>query len=408
MILETVLLGQFLLNWLIELMIKGRKKSMKATTSNLLYQGWFIVLCGLGGLLLSFIGLPIGWMIGSLIFACLLSLWQPTKLGVNVKKGLNRSWFLIGQYLLGIELGRNVNMSVMTIFQENWITVVAVILTSILFSFGTGFLLYRFSRADKLTGLLATSPGGIATMPAIAEEVNANIGVVTAVQAMRVFLVVTIIPVVLFFIVNGSGYEGFMSNSVVESPIVVAGNPFIWTIPIMLAALVGAFIGKRIKLPAPWLIGSLLGVIIFESVSSNIVNNTVTFLWPHAIVVFGQILIGTSIGSRFRKSMFIGLKRIMIVSTIGTLLLIVAMYFCAYIVSTVTGISLVTSVLAFAPGGVVEMSTAAVSLHADSTFVVAVQTLRIILVILLLPSFIKFIHKREVAKKENAGTSIVG
>ena len=382
---------------------------MKASTSDLLYQIWFIVLCGLGGLLLSLIGLPIGWMIGSLIFACLLSLWQPKKLGVNVRKGLNRSWFLIGQYLLGIELGRNVNMSVMTIFQDNWITVVIVIFTSILFSFGTGFLLYRFSRADKLTGLLATSPGGIATMPSIAEEVNANIGVVTAVQAMRVFLVVTIIPVVLFFIVNGSETVGFTSNPVVESPIQAAGyQSFVWTIPIMLAAFVGAFIGKRIKLPAPWLIGSLLGVIIFESVSTTIVDNTFTFSWPHLIVVIGQILIGTSIGSRFRRSMFIGLKRIMIVSTIGTLLLIVAMYFCAYIVSSLTGISLVTSVLAFAPGGVVEMSTAAVSLHADSTFVVAVQTLRIIIVILLLPSFIKFIHKREMAKKENAGTSIVG
>lgn len=382
---------------------------MKASTSDLLYQIWFIVLCGLGGLLLSLIGLPIGWMIGSLIFACLLSLWQPKKLGVNVKKGLNRSWFLIGQYLLGIELGRNVNMTVMTIFQENWITVIVVISTSILFSFGTGLLLYRFSRTDKLTGLLATSPGGIATMPSIAEEVNANIGVVTAVQAMRVFLVVTIIPVVLFFIVNGSETVGFTSNPVVESPIQAAGYPsFVWTIPIMLAAFVGAFIGKRIKLPAPWLIGSLLGVIIFESVSTTIVDNTFTFSWPHLIVVIGQILIGTSIGSRFRRSMFIGLKRIMIVSTIGTLLLIVAMYFCAYIVSSLTGISLVTSVLAFAPGGVVEMSTAAVSLHADSTFVVAVQTLRIIIVILLLPSFIKFIHKREMAKKENAGTSIVG
>lgn len=381
---------------------------MEAKTSDLLFQGWFIILCGLGGLLLSLIGLPIGWMIGSLIFACLLSLWQPKKLGVNVKKGLNRNWFLFGQYLLGIELGRNVNMSVMTIFQENWITVIVVISTSILFSFGTGLLLYRFSRADKLTGLLATSPGGIATMPAIAEEVGANIGVVTAVQAMRVFLVVTIIPIVLFFIVNGSGIEGFTSNLVVDSPIQVAGNSFVWTIPIMLAAFVGAFIGKRIKLPAPWLIGSLLGVIIFESASSSIVDNAVTFFWPHTIVVIGQILIGTSIGSRFRKSMFIGLKRIMIVSTIGTLLLIVAMYFCAYIVSSFTGVSLVTSVLAFAPGGVVEMSTAAVSLHADSTFVVAVQTLRIIMVILLLPSFIKFIHKREVEKKANAGTSVVG
>ncbi len=381
---------------------------MKAKTTSFLYQVWFIVLCGLGGLLLSLLGLPIGWMIGSLIFACILALLQPRKLGVNLKKGLNRYWFQFGQFLLGIELGRNVNSSVMNIFQENWITVIIVILTSIFFSFGTGLLLYRYSRADKLTGLLATSPGGVATMPAIAEEVGANIGVVTAVQAMRVFLVVTIIPVVLFFIVNNNGTKEFVNTPIVENYIGVAGNPFIWTIPIMFAALIGTFIGKRIKIPAPWLIGSLLGVIIFESLFSNIVDKTLTFFWPHSLVVIGQILIGTSIGSRFQKSMFIGLKRVLAVSTIGTLLLIVAMFFCAYIVSVITGISLVTSVLAFAPAGVVEMSTAAVSLHADSTFVVAVQTLRIIMVLLLMPPFIKFMHKRQVAKKEKVGTSIVG
>ena len=44
------------------------------------------------------------------------------------------------------------------------------------------------------------------------------------------------------------------------------------------------------------------------------------------------------------------------------------------LVAEVTGITfLLTSVLAFAPGGVAEMATTAVVLHADSTFVVTVQ-----------------------------------
>lgn len=382
---------------------------MQAKTSVILVQGWFIFLCGIGGLLLSLLGISIGWMIGSLVVGCILSLSQPKRLGIRLKQGIDRRWFQFGQYLLGIELGRNVNMSVMSVFQDNWYTVFIVLFSSILFAIGTGVLLYRYSNVDALTGLLATAPGGIATMPTIAEEVNANIGVVSAVQAIRVFLVVTIIPLVLFLSVHGNG-QNSGTNVAVGDMIPFDWSQSIWTLPILLVALVGASLGKRVKLPAPWLIGSLIGVIIIETISTVFANKAVTFWWPHTIVVIGQILIGTSIGSRFQRSMFLGLKRILIVSTIGTLLLIMAMFFCAYIVSVITGISLITSVLAFAPGGVVEMSTAAMLLHADSTFVVAVQTLRIIIVILLLPPLIKVIHQRysENKSREKVSRSSIG
>ncbi|HHY73215.1 MAG TPA: AbrB family transcriptional regulator [Bacillus bacterium] len=380
---------------------------MKEKTSVLLSQGSFIFLCGMGGLLLSLFGISIGWMIGSLVAASILSLSQPKRLAICIKKGIDRRWFLAGQYLLGIELGRNVNMAVMSVFQDNWLTVIIVLLSSVLFALGTGWLLYRYSSVDALTSLLATAPGGIATMPTIAEEVKANIGVVSAVQTIRVFSVVTIIPVVLFLFLQGNEQKiNLASNGAVSSSTIQFEWPqFLWTFPILLVAFVGVWIGKRIKLPAPWVLGSLVGVILVEMLSLGFVNHVVTFWWPHPIVVIGQILIGASIGSRFQKSMFIGLKRILIVGTIGTLLLISAMFLCAYIVSVTTGISLVTSVLAFAPGGVVEMSTAAVLLHADSTFVVAVQTLRIVVVILLLPPFIKFVHQRNAVEKEKVKTS---
>ena len=47
-----------------------------------------------------------------------------------------------------------------------------------------------------ITSFFATAPGGIVTMPSIADDAGANTGVVSIVQTMRVFLVVMIIPLI--------------------------------------------------------------------------------------------------------------------------------------------------------------------------------------------------------------------
>ncbi|WP_434705398.1 AbrB family transcriptional regulator [Bacillus atrophaeus] len=46
------------------------------------------------------------------------------------------------------------------------------------------------------------------------------------------------------------------------------------------------------------------------------------------------------------------------------------------------------------------MATTSVTLHADSTFVVAVQVIRVILVIAMLPPFYRLLHHLHDGKKE--------
>jgi uncharacterized membrane protein AbrB (regulator of aidB expression) len=50
--------------------------------------------------------------------------------------------------------------------------------------------------------------------------------------------------------------------------------------------------------------------------------------------------------------------------------------------------------LAFAPGGIAEMSTTAIALHTDSTFVIAVQSIRLMMILILLPTLFRFINKQ--------------
>ncbi|MFJ5622703.1 AbrB family transcriptional regulator [Peribacillus loiseleuriae] len=121
------------------------------------------------------------------------------------------------------------------------------------------------------------------------------------------------------------------------------------------------------------------------------------------LVFYLSVLILASIP--LPQGMFIGLKQTLVVAFISTLMLIVAMFACAYFVSKITGMAFMTTALALAPGGIAEMATTAVVLDADSTFVVAVQVLRIIVVCLVLPPIFKILHKWEIRKNVHSHIS---
>ncbi|MEH7308982.1 AbrB family transcriptional regulator, partial [Neobacillus drentensis] len=64
----------------------------------------------------------------------------------------------------------------------------------------------------------------------------------------------------------------------------------------------------------------------------------------------------------------------------------------SFLISEITHISFVTCMLAFAPGGVAEMAGTAIALHADTTFVVAAQSLRLLSILTILPPIFRFLN----------------
>ena len=253
-----------------------------------------------------------------------------------------------------------------------------------------------------ITSFFATAPGGIVTMPSIADDAGANTGVVSIVQTMRVFLVVMIIP-----LIAATWIAPGVSDSVTNVSSSTSATPFelshlVGTILLLLAAWGGKFIGKKLKFPSPVLIGGMLSVAVVQSLYYFIVGTELLIWWPAIILIIAQVFMGSSIGSRFQQSMFQGIGKVILVAFISTIGLIIAMLLCAFIVSYITGIPLITSVLAFAPGGIAEMAATAIVLDADSTFVVAVQVLRIVVVLLVLPPIFKLLNNHQkLQQKQN-------
>lgn len=365
---------------------------------------WFIAISSLGGFLLTLTGLSLGWMIGTFLAAALLSFLRPSLLRSNAyQKGVPKYWLYIGQCILGIELGQKINLSFLHIFKEYWMTIILMLLLSIFFSLLAGFLLWKYSKTDMLTSFFGTAPGGLSAMPGIAEEVGANTAVVSIIQTMRVFLVILIIPIsVSLWARNPVDHVTIPAQTVSLFEL----EKLLWTFVLVGIAYGGYHLGKYLKFPAPWLIGSMVGVTIVQSFGSLYIGHDMVSWWPHVVITLSQIFIAASIGSRFHKSMFIGLKQTIFVALLSTIGLIFSMIMCAIFVSKVTGIALITSVLAFAPGGIAEMTTTSVVLNADSTFVIAVQVLRIMIVCVILPPFFRLLnyweHKKHLSSQPSA------
>jgi membrane AbrB-like protein len=364
----------------------------------------FILMSSLGGILLVLLGLNIGWIIGPLIMAAVLSFKQPNwfKNPANPNKGISPHWVRIGQTILAVQLGQKINISVLATFKDHWITITIMLLLSVVFSLLSGLVIWKFSRTDMITSFFATAPGGIVAMPSLADDAGANTGVVSIVQTMRVFLVVMIIP-----LIAATWIAPVVNHTTTNVGIITTAPQFelghlVGTILLFLVAWGGKFIGKKLKFPSPVLIGGMLSVAIVQSLYILIVGTELLIWWPAIILIIAQVLMGASIGSRFQRSMFQGIGKVILVAFISTIGLIIAMLLCAFIVSYITGIPLITSVLAFAPGGIAEMAATAIVLDADSTFVVAVQVLRIVVVLLVLPPIFKlFNNHQKVQQKQN-------
>lgn len=353
-----------------------------------------IAVSGLGGFLLSLTGMSIGWMIGTLMTAAFIALRHPAlfqRKGKNTLR-IHSRWLLLGQFILGIELGQKMNMKVLHIFAENWLPVSFMLVFSILLAMLSGFVLWKLSKTDMLTSFVGTAPGGLSAMPGIAQEVGANTAVVSLVQTIRVLMVVLTIPFTVFYLNTKSQSDVVVAQGSAFSSGVFTISNISWTAALILGAWLMSRLAVRLHFPAPWLIGSMLGVAALQVGAGALTGHDLIPYWPAQANIASQVFLGATIGSKMNKQMFVGLKNTLIVAVVSSAGLIAATVLSSIAIAEITGISVITAILAFSPGGIAEMATTAVTLHEDSTFVVAVQVVRIILVIAMLPPFFRFLH----------------
>lgn len=235
---------------------------------------------------------------------------------------------------------------------------------------GLGYLWLR--RRVGLRGrdaFFAAMPGGFAEMVLLADRMGADVRAVALVHAVRVLLIVTIAPTVAVLLGVQPPPRPLWGD-------VAPGGLLLLAV----AGAAGAWIAKRMRVPAWVLLGPMAA-----SAALHLAGIT-RAAPPGLLLALAQIVLGASIGARFR-----GLSPATFLRLLGSGLALTALMFAltgafALSIAAATGLPALQLVVAYIPGGVVEMATVALALDLDPAFVATHHLLRILLVVTLAPT----------------------
>ncbi|SHJ97446.1 hypothetical protein SAMN05443637_101374 [Pseudonocardia thermophila] len=303
-----------------------------------------------------------------------------------------RPAFVCGQAVIGVVIGLMASPDTLAGLAQDWLPVLLISVATLVLSSSAGLLLGLRRGVSALTGMFALTAGGASGMVAMSRELGADDRVVVVAQYLRAGLVAASTPLVAM---------AFYGAAVgVGAPAGPAGAPW-WQGLLVLAICVGAGIplARLTRMPSGGLLGPML-VAIALNLAGLVPGVTV----PTLVVDLGYAVIGWQAGIGFTRS---SLKTVLGALPAMLALIVAVSVACAGLglaLSALTGASLLDGYLATTPGGVYAALATAISSGSDVTFVVAVQVLRVILLLLVTPLLARLANRRAGVGATNADT----
>ena len=115
---------------------------------------------------------------------------------------------------------------------------------------------------------------------------------------------------------------------------------------------------------------------------------------PGELIAAAQVVLGAAIGARFVGMAFSELRRIMLLAALVAVMMVLVTAGAAYALAAVAGQSGTTLFLAFAPGGLAEMSLIALTMGSAAAFVSTHHIARIMLIVIVAPLIFRLAQVR--------------
>lgn len=318
-----------------------------------------------GGAVFAGLGLPLPWMLGALAATMGLAL-----LGVPLRVPERTRPPVIA--VIGVLLGSGFKPELLERAIDWLWSLAALALYLVIAACLTVPFYRRVAGFDRVTAYFAGMPGGLLEMMTIGRAMGADERQVVLAHAARI--VVAVAAVAFWFrLVQGYAVSGNPGGPALAQ--MAAGD-------IALLAgcgVVGAILGVRLGLPA----GAMLGPMVLSG-AVHLAGWTESAP-PGGLVVAAQVVLGTVMGCRFVGTAPGEVGRALMWSAGATgLVLAVALAF-AGILHLSMGLRGDQVLLAYAPGGLSEMSLVALATGAEVAFVALHHVVRIVMVILAAP-----------------------
>jgi membrane AbrB-like protein len=332
----------------------------------------------IGGLLFTFLHLPLAWMLGSLLSIVLWKLLMKREV-VSLPIMRNGALIVIG-YMLGISFTYDTLMQMIKMLPAMFTTTIVLIGFSILLA----FYLVKFTGIAFKTALIGMMPGGLSQMVILGEEMgDVDVTTVTLLQLIRILSVIYLVPAIVridFFF-----DEGDLATILQAST--KTGSMF----EVMLFLLVtacSAFLAVKWRFPTPYLIGPVIGCAIF------VIAGFTPFSLPEVLLIASQLLLGIHMGMMVDPKRLTNLKRYGSGAICSSIILIMSSILLAVILMWLFPIGLGTAFLSTAPGGIAEMGLTAQAIGADLSIVAGFQLFRIFFILFLVPPMVLWVFRR--------------
>lgn len=280
----------------------------------------------------------------------------------------HRVWFLP---IIGVSIGAAVTPDILLEARSWWPSLLALFLFIPVAHLCSFLTVRRIGLDDRMSALYGTMPGGFVEATEMGEAAGADVALISVMQLLRLIICIVMIPFG-FTLLTGSAVGSAAGEVIGAGPLRTSD------IMLMVAAgVAGALIARALKFPAWVLTGPLL--------LSGALHATglVTGGPPRWMIELAQFAIGTSLGGRFagRGPDVLGRGARYALVAVSLTLAIAGLF--ASILGGLVGERWEAVFLAYAPGGVVEMSLVALSLQVSVIYVTAHHIIRILLAVML-------------------------
>ncbi len=337
-----------------------------------------ITLGAIGGWLTSFLPVPLPWMLGSLITVGLVASLLSDRLFYDYQFPNRFRSLFVG--LIGVMIGSQVSPDLLGQLRALPVTLPALLMFVVLAHCMNYALFRKLGGMDKTTAFYSGAPGGLLESLLLGEAAGAKVSILTMMQFLRIICVITIVPVGLSVWV-GHPVGSAAGQSYADDPATTLSDVII----IVAVAVVGLWSATFLHLPAAQLIGPLLlaaGLSLMGVLDGNV---------PGWMVATAQVVIGTSLGLRFRGLAPDAIGKAMKLSLLSVGLMLLLGFGLAILLARVTDLHALHLLIGFAPGGVTEMSIIALSLAANPTLVSVHHVVRILMTVAIMDRLARFL-----------------
>jgi uncharacterized protein len=273
--------------------------------------------------------------------------------------------------VIGLLLARAITPTVIVEFGHQWVLFIGVVLATICFSVGLGWIATRLKWFEGTTAIWGLMPGAANLMLLMADAFGADARLVAFMQYLRVVFVALVASFIGALFVH--------IGAVAAPHLVWFPAPDIGLLETIALVVIGGYLGARSPIAGGvMIVPMILGMALHLS-------GLVPVELPQWLLAASYAFIGWNVGLRFTRPALVYALRTLPQTLLCIIVMVALCGGLALVLVKVLGVDPLSAYLATSPGGADSVAIIATSARVDVPFVMALQTVRILVLVAIGP-----------------------